>query len=139
MLRPHIRPKRRAVPRRRMVAVTACLLAGAAAVGELSSHTTTTPGHTATRPSLRQAILTAFDYASGMVLEVRSTVSADGALAARGVSWWGPTLPRSGTTAWYRFTSMTPGGHPISELAELYTARGPDFRGLGEDSWGSAA
>jgi hypothetical protein len=137
VLRLHVRPKRHAVPRRRMVAVTVCLLAGAAAVVELSSHTTTTPGDTATRPSLRQAILTAFDSASGMVLEARSTVSADGAVTTRGVSWWGPTLPRPGATARYRFTSMTPGGHPISELAELYTARRPDFSGLGEGFVGS--
>ena len=45
--------------------------------------------------------------------------------------------PRPGTTARYRFVSTTPGGHPQSELAELYTARRPDFSGLGAGFVGS--
>ena len=137
VLRPRARPRRRAAPRRRIVAVAACLLAIAAAVVELSSHTATTPGRTDTHPALRQAILTAFDSAAGMVLESRATVRGDGTVTGHTVSWMGPTLPRPGTTARYRFVSTTPGGHPLSELAELYTARRPDFSGLGAGFVGS--
>jgi hypothetical protein len=130
VLRPRARPRRRAAPRRRIVAVAACLLAVAAAVVVLSSHTATTPGRTDTHPALRQAILTAFHSAAGMVLESRATVRGDGTITGRTVSWMGPTLPRPGTTARYRFVSTTPGGHPLSELAGLYTARRPNFSGL---------
>jgi hypothetical protein len=128
---------RRAAPRGRVVVVAACLLAGASAVVTLSSQTATTPGRTTARPSLRQAILTAFDSAAGMVLESRATVTEQGGVAARSVSWLGPTLPPPGTTASYRFVFMTPRGHPQSELAELYTARRPDFSGLDQGFVGS--
>jgi hypothetical protein len=128
---------RREVPRGGIVVVAACLLAAATAVVTLSSHTATTPARTASHPSLRQAILTAFDSASGMVLESRATVTERDGVAARTVSWLGPTLPRPGTTARYRFVFMTPGGHPLSELAELYTARRADFSGLDQGFVGS--
>jgi hypothetical protein len=137
VLRPRAGLRRRAAPRRRIVAVAACLLAVAVAVVELSSHTATTPGRTGTHPALRQAILTAFDSAAGMVLESRATVTGDGTVTGRTVSWMGPTLPRPDTTARYRFVSTTPGGRPLSELAELYTARRPDFSGLGAGFVGS--
>jgi hypothetical protein len=137
VLQPRARRDRRTLPRRRAAVVAACVLAGAAAVLELPSHTTTTPSRTATQPSLRRAILTAFDSASGMVLESRATVTERGGVAARSVSWLGPTLPRPGATARYRYMFMTPGGHPLSELAETYTARRPDFSGLDSGFVGS--
>lgn len=137
VLGPRTRPRRRAAARLRVVAAAACMLAVAAAVVELSTHTATTPGRTDTHPALQQAILTAFDSAAGMVLESRATVSGDGTVTGRTVSWMGPTLPRPGTTVRYRFVSTTPGGHPRSELSELYTARRPDFSGLGARFVGS--
>jgi hypothetical protein len=65
-----------------------------------------------------------------MVLESRATIIGRDSVMGRTVSWMGPTLPRPGTTARYRFVSMTPGGSPLSELAERYTARRPDFGAL---------
>ncbi len=131
VLQPGARPRRRAVPRRLAVAAATCLLAAVLAVAALSDQGASTSGGTASQPSLRQAILTAFDSVSGMVLESRATLSADGAVTGRSVWWSGPTLPRPGRTARYRFVSMTPSGHPVSELAERYTASREDFRGLG--------
>jgi hypothetical protein len=136
VLRPPAR--RHTLPRLRAAVVAVCLaIAAAAAVIELSGHTATSPGRTATHPSLRQAILTAFDSASGMVLESRATVTEHGHVVGRTQSWLGPTLPPPGKTARYRFVSMTPGGQPVSELAERYTARRPDFSGLDQGFVGS--
>ena len=137
VIQPRQRRQRRAARRPGIAVVGACLLAGAAAVVGLSGQTATTPGGAASHPSLRRAILTAFDSAAGMVLESRATVTERGGVAARSVSWLGPTLPRPGATARYRFEFTTPGGQPVSELAELYTARRPDFSGLDQGFVGS--
>jgi hypothetical protein len=131
------RPQPRALARRRSVAVASCLLACAAAVVVLSSRDAASPGRTASHPSLQRAILTAFDSASTMVLESRATVTANGAVTGRSVSWSGPTLPRPGATARYRYVLMTAAGHPVSELAERYTASRRKFRGLAHGFVGS--
>jgi hypothetical protein len=130
--------RRRTLPLRRAAIAAVCIaVAGAAAVAGLSNKPATTPVRTATRPSLRQAILTAFDSASGMVLESRATVTDRGGVAARSVSWLGPTLPPPGATARYRYMFTTSDGRPLSELAERYTAGRPDFSGLDEGFAGS--
>ena len=128
-LPPRARFRRRSARRPRVAVAAACLVAGAAAV-VVSTQNAASPARPAASPSLRRAILTAFDSASGMVLESRATIVGRGGVMGRTVSWMGPTLPRPGTTARYRFLSMTPDGHPLSELAELYSARRPDLGGL---------
>jgi hypothetical protein len=125
-----VRPHRRALRRRPAAAAALCLLACAVVAVALSSSPARTPGLRAPRQSLQQAILTAFDSASGMVLESRATVRTGGVVTGRSVSWSAPTLPRPGMTARYRYVLMTPGGHPVSELAELYRSSRVDSRGL---------
>ena len=83
-----------------------------------------------------EAILTAFDSASGMVLESQATFRRGGpspAAPCRGRA----DASSARTTARYRFVDMTSGGRPTSELAELYTAQRPDFSGLGARFVGS--
>jgi hypothetical protein len=136
VLKPRAVPRRRSRRRSRTAVAAACLVAVAAAVFA-STQNAPAPDRSATQPSLRQAILTAFHSAAGMVLESRATIVEPGGVVAHSISWIGPTLPEAGTTARYRFISMTPGGHPVSQLAEVYTARRPDFSGLAQGFVGS--
>jgi hypothetical protein len=134
-----VRPRPRSLPRRRAAAATvACALVCAAAVAGLVGRGPTPPLQPTSHPSLRQAMLTAFDSAAGMVLESRQTFRSRGVISGRAVSWSGPTLPRAGQTARYRTVSMTPGGHPVSELAELYTAATPNLHRLADRVVGPA-
>ncbi len=137
VLEPGVRPRSGALLRPRTAAIPACVLACAAVALVFAGRDATTPARSASHPSLQHAILTAFDSASGMILESRATVRAGRAVTGRSLSWSGPTLPRPGMTARYRYVSMTPGGHPVSELAELYAASRLHSRGLADGFVGS--